>query len=46
MVEKEKVISMLEDMDKTLDKKDWTNELKEKIQQYKKKLGISFIIDD
>ena len=35
MVEKEKVISMLEDMDKTLDKKDWTNELKEKIQQYK-----------
>lgn len=46
MIEKEKVISVLEDMDKTLNKKDWSNELKDKIQQYKKELDISFIVDD
>ena len=46
MIEKEKAIRILEDMNIILNQKDWSNELKEKIQQYKKELNISFIVKD
>lgn len=46
MIEKSKAIKMLEDMNHILDKKNWNDELREKINQYKKELGVSFKAED
>lgn len=46
MIEKSKAIKMLEDMNDILDKEKWNDELREKINQYKKELGVSFKAED
>ena len=46
MIEKSKAIKMLEDMNDILDKKNWNDELREKINQYKKEVEESIKTED
>ncbi len=43
-IEKEKAISMLKNIEKTLYKEDWQIELQDILDKYKSELGISFRI--
>ena len=43
-IEKEKAISMLKNIEKTLYKEEWQIELQEILDKYKSELGVSFRI--